>query len=540
MKKTCFYRILPLLITILAASCTNAPTNQPDESIWKEPVLDEPIWKEPVLDEPIWEEPAREPEPETVDITDAIIEETVPEETVLAEPEVEPEIEEAITEAEPPVPELEPVAEIEPPLPEPEPEPPAPALVIAPEPLPPPPPQPQPPVVPAPAPKPEPQPQPPVVPPPAPRPAPQPQPPVVPEPKPEPPPIAPPEKKTEPELAYEPPQREKPELPYPTLGFIGQQNERSVLETEPPIVFSRVVRATVGQLVEIPFRGTGWVYLGEISALRGIVYDSRRLDPEGQSFIFRTEAAGTYALKFYRQDFIRDFILNDYVQVIVGEAPETAATGWFNPPIDRGRVTAEPRWPSSLEEAMIRRGTAAAATPAETKGADRDSAGTGTNGTGSTGTVVSPPVQAPTPGSNTATPPAAVPEQAPPLAAPNVGQTSPATPSSAVPEPVPADLPPPLNLSPDEYLKKAKEEFDAGKVAAAIFLLDQFSLAYPSGSDEAWWLYGQFYEASSPSRNILTALDYYRRLIREYPQSSRVNDARRRIAYLERFYININ
>ncbi|MDR0623733.1 MAG: hypothetical protein LBG10_04820, partial [Treponema sp.] len=39
---------------------------------------------------------------------------------------------------------------------------------------------------------------------------------------------------------------------------------------EESLVFSRIVRATVGQLVEIPFRGTGWVYLGELGARRGI------------------------------------------------------------------------------------------------------------------------------------------------------------------------------------------------------------------------------------------------------------------------------
>jgi outer membrane protein assembly factor BamD (BamD/ComL family) len=88
-------------------------------------------------------------------------------------------------------------------------------------------------------------------------------------------------------------------------------------------------------------------------------------------------------------------------------------------------------------------------------------------------------------------------------------------------------------------LRKAQEEFNAGRVAGAIAALDQFQERFPAGSDEAWWLYGQFYEANSPSRNIRTALDYYRRLVREYPQSRRYNDARRRIAYLERYYINI-
>jgi outer membrane protein assembly factor BamD (BamD/ComL family) len=94
-------------------------------------------------------------------------------------------------------------------------------------------------------------------------------------------------------------------------------------------------------------------------------------------------------------------------------------------------------------------------------------------------------------------------------------------------------------ILPSGYLERARQEFDAGRVATAISVLDQFRERYPSGSDEAWWLYGQFYEANTPYRDIRTSLDYYRRLVREYPQSSRYNEARRRIAYLERYYINI-
>jgi hypothetical protein len=93
-------------------------------------------------------------------------------------------------------------------------------------------------------------------------------------------------------------------------------------------------------------------------------------------------------------------------------------------------------------------------------------------------------------------------------------------------------------LPPDVLLQRARQSFEGGSIAAAIVLLDQFMEHYLD-SDELYWLYGQFYEANSPSRNILLSLDYYNRLMREYPQSDRYNDARRRIAYLERFYINI-
>jgi hypothetical protein len=293
------------------------------------------------------------------------------------------------------------------------------------------------------------------------------------------------------------------------------------------IHFSRVVRATVGQLVEIPFRGTGWVYLGVIGFRQGLAYGSRRLDPEGQSFIFRAEAAGTYGLKFYKQDFVQDYILNDYVQVIVGESPEAAATGWFNPVTDRGRAIAEPRWPTASEEAEAFR--------------NRDGAGAaGTNPAGlSQGSVLPGREPAAGPGQSADLPgrsgaPPAVAAAAVPV------QAEPAPAGALLPDTSPAgDASEAAAASPDQYLRQAREEFDAGQVARALATLDRFRETYPAGSDEAWWLYGQFYEANSPSRDIRSSLDYYRRLLREYPQSSRCNEARGRIAYLERYYINI-
>jgi TolA-binding protein len=268
------------------------------------------------------------------------------------------------------------------------------------------------------------------------------------------------------------------------------------------------------------------VYLGELASRRGIVYDSRRLDPEGQSFMFRIEAAGNYALQFYKQDFVRDFIMNDHVQVIAGEIPETAGS------LDRERITAEPRWPDSHVEAELARQGGG---PAPAGGAARPVAGTsaGIAGSAPVAPAVLPQIQ----------PPASVPgteRGSRPLAGPGDGGPDAPVPVPAPPaltgETVPA-LPP--GAPPERFLHTAREAFDAGKTADAISLLDQFRERFPSGSDEAYWLYGQFYEAAGPQRDILSALDYYRLLLREYPQSGRCNDARKRIAYLERYYINI-
>jgi hypothetical protein len=343
----------------------------------------------------------------------------------------------------------------------------------------------------------------------------------------------PPVKEDPPVIAQEPPTPSSavPELPNPTPAITGSQEDE--------LVFSRTVRATVGQLVVVPFRGTGWVYLGEAGAQRGIVYDSRRLDTEGQDFIFRTEATGEYALKFYRQDFIRDFILNDYVRVIVGEPPETAGTGWFGPSVDRGRVIAEPRWPTSLAEAQALRADTRSSridAPAETSAVPPPAVAVQPPASPPTVPVVPPAPSVPPPPT---TPPPVAPS--PPTAAPSPPTVAPSAPAAPVnPSSLQPPAVPPPDIDPESHLKKAREEFGAGHVASAISLLDQLRVYYPLETDEMLWLYGQFYEANSPSRNILTSLNYYNRLMQEYPQSSRYDDAHRRVAYLQRYYINIH
>jgi len=511
-KKVCFVNILLFVMMIAFASCSSAPKKQKTDSVPpKISVSEAPVQAEedPVAELPVEEQPPLvEPVPE--------IPETVADNAAEEEPRAKPV----------------------------EPEPPAVAVVPEPE----PPRAAEPPPVSS-----APQPEPPRVTPPPPAAA---RPPATPPPSPVVPPAGPPAAEEKPPaeeppaIAREPLPRDGPELPSPTPGISGWQ------DTASSMVFSRVVRATVGQLVEVPFRGTGWVYLGEAGAQRGIIYDSRRLEPDGQSFIFRTERAGDYALKFYRQDFIRDFIINDYVQVIVGAPAETAGTGWFGPSIDWGRVVAEPRWPSALGESQALR---ADGRPAQS---DAPAAGPAAGSTANTPPSAAPVRPSTSPSAETpipsATPPAAsqVTPATPAATRPTTPQiTSPTTPSAATPTAPPAATatPPavpdaskntaselPAYVDPAEYLEKAKEEFAAGRVASAISFLDRFCEQYPSGTDETWWLYGQFYEANSPSRNILASLNSYRRLVQEYPQSSRFDDARKRIAYLQRYYININ
>jgi TolA-binding protein len=294
--------------------------------------------------------------------------------------------------------------------------------------------------------------------------------------------------------------------------------------SEGKIEFSRIVHAAIGQTIEIPFQGTGWVYLGELRSRSGVAYNSRRSDSEGQTFIFRAEETGTFGLKFYKQDYIRDYILNDHVQVIVDKNPERESGSSK----DNGRVIIAPRWPYLPREEP----------PAEIAAAP-------TGRPEGSRTEAAP--KSPTPAQNRAAVPQTPAAGRPPVRAEGADNDAiaPVTPPQLAEEGQPAlpeedDGPDSSgDIQPEEYFRKAREAFEGGQIEPALAVLDQFRQRYPLGSDEAWWLYGQFLEAAGPSRDIRLALDYYRRLVREYPQSPRYNDARGRIAYLERFYFNI-
>ena len=371
------------------------------------------------------------------------------------------------------------------------------------------------------------------------------------------------------------------------------------VETEPELSISRIVSAAVGQIIEVPFRGIEWVFIGELDSRRGMSFDSRRFDIEGYTFIFRAEAPGTYTLRFSRQDFSQTNILNDLVQVIVGEAPESARfglSGSVDPAgsVDPGRVVAEPRWPrndnltdnainNSTNNPPVTTNNPTASPPATTTEVQsRPPTETARTQTGSSANVppareTPPVVQAPQTtnpapqAQRPAPPPTTVAETPAPAAAPNSvqfqerGSSQGTSGVMVIREPTVnesrANEPPvseprvsepsvqeaarapvqdrPDGPPPDDYIRRAREEFNAGRIESGISILADFAAQYPSGTDEAWWLYAQLLEANTPSRDIKLALEYYRRLVREFPQSNRVADAQRRIAYLERFFINI-
>ena len=207
-------------------------------------------------------------------------------------------------------------------------------------------------------------------------------------------------------------------------------------EKAPPITMT--VHATLGENIEIPLPDFGWVYLGEANEQKGLPYKRRRVSADGQVFVFRPETAGSYRLKFKKQDLLRGTDMDAVIEVTAVE-----------------KAAAVPADVAASEKALPKE--ASALIPASDAGF--------VSGEG--------------------------------------------------------DLP-----SPPPATAMIDEEHSA--VIAAII------------DDAALWNRGRELESPGANRDIKGALTAYKTLIRDYPQSEYYANSQKRIAYIERFFVNIH
>jgi hypothetical protein len=191
---------------------------------------------------------------------------------------------------------------------------------------------------------------------------------------------------------------------------------------------TRTIQAMLGENTEVDLPGSGWVYLGEANNQSGLAYRQRRASADGQVFVFRPENAGSYRLKFTKQDLLRGTETSEIVEVVIAEK---------NMP----------------EELVANLAIATADTLVDT---------------------------------------GALPAETPPE-------------------------PPILDDDTTSFTALATAVTDAA----------------------ALWNRGQALEVPGPNRDIKAALTAYKTLVRDYPQSEYYTGSQKRIAYIERYFVNI-
>lgn len=284
-------------------------------------------------------------------------------------------------------------------------------------------------------------------------------------------------------------------------------------QNEPVIIPSRSVSAKINQFIDIVYPGKGWIYLGEVKAVKPpvISFSKRVRDNENTLFSLQAKRAGTTLLHFYKQDPLAASYLDDYVEVNVLNERGTAR--------DHIRLEAHPLpdatsvQPSENNEnangqsaqagSSGQNGTPSAANT--TSGAEAIAGGNGTTsgingsaaGVGTTGK-----------GSQNK----------------NAGETE--TAIEAV-------------LNADALFEKAQTAYNEKRYADALQALDEYFKIAEKNIDRALFLQGKIYESNSEFKNIRKALAVYEKLSAAFPESDLWESARKRVIYIKRFYLDI-
>ena len=290
-------------------------------------------------------------------------------------------------------------------------------------------------------------------------------------------------------------------------GPVSEQNE-------PVIIPSRSVSAKINQFIDIVYPGKGWIYLGEVKAVKPpvISFSKRVRDNENTLFSLQAKRAGTTLLHFYKQDPLAASYLDDYVEVNVLNERGTAR--------DHIRLEAHPLpdttsvQPSENNEnangqsaqagSSGQNGTPSAANT--TSGAEAIAGGNGTAASGINGSAAG----AGTTGKGSQNK--------------NAGETE--TAIEAV-------------LDADALFEKAQTAYNEKRYADALQALDEYFKIAEKNIDRALFLQGKIYESNSEFKNIRKALAVYEKLSAAFPESDLWESARKRVIYIKRFYLDI-
>ncbi len=92
---------------------------------------------------------------------------------------------------------------------------------------------------------------------------------------------------------------------------------------------------------------------------------------------------------------------------------------------------------------------------------------------------------------------------------------------------------------PETILDEAENAYNEQNFEDSIALLDEYTSMGKDAVDRALYLYAKNYESNATVRNVKLAHSYYKKIVNTFPDSQYYDESKKRILYLERFYLVI-
>lgn len=322
------------------------------------------------------------------------------------------------------------------------------------------------------------------------------------------------------------------------IGDDDDDDESELVVEEEEIIPSRKITMKKQEYLDITYPGKGWIYMGITDGTKDLTYYGRKLGTENTKFTLQAKNAGTKIVHFYKNDALTGNYIDDYLEIEILnekgsnkthiEAPEYKQTS----PKKAEKTVVEPAVESETTDTPATSintpaTSASPATPTATSATKAASPAMTTVTPAPATTSVSTPTSSATP---SAAPAANSPQGSP------VGQTSLQDATNGKSAAVESS---PESKNSDTLLQEAKVLYNEKEYKEALNRLNEFFEIATTKQDQGLFLQGQILEAKSEVQDIKAAIEAYSKLTKNYPASSKWDDANKRIIYLKRFYLEV-
>ncbi|MCR5436491.1 MAG: outer membrane protein assembly factor BamD [Treponema sp.] len=273
-----------------------------------------------------------------------------------------------------------------------------------------------------------------------------------------------------------------------------EMNYTQIYESNDSAVPSRSVTLKRGELLQVIYPGSGWIYLGSLSEYNNLESRGRKVGDTQTIYTLYAKDKGTQLHHFYKTDNLTGNYIDDYLEVIVLDIKGSITTS-VKAPDYTGFVPKQPDRPALASTKIITDENQPKKDEIEVINANQNEI-------------------------------------------PDISQIIDEKPQeeSILEQSVQINT---EELSASELLKLTKEYISNKDYINANKTVNLFLTKATDRTDEGLYLKGQILEANSSLKDIKSAIETYENLVHNYPSSALWEDANKRIKYLKRFYIDI-